>query len=272
VAAIRPFLKWAGGKFRLAERIKTLLPPGSRLIEPFVGSAAVFLNTAYQDNLLADANADLILVYQILKDSPANFIALCRSFFTPDHNQADTYYALRQEFNTSSDPWRKAALFVYLNRHGYNGLCRYNSKGGFNVPFGRYRHPYFPQAEFEAFAVKAQHAQFMCADFRAIMAECRPGDVVYCDPPYVPLTATANFTGYHPGGFSSQDQEDLVLWAKTLGERGIPVLISNHASDWTHSTYQSAHIETFAVRRFISCDGSHRDNAQEVLALFGPPS
>ncbi len=272
LAAIRPFLKWAGGKFRLVDRIKAVLPAGVRLIEPFAGSAAVFLNTAYPDNLLADANADLILVYQTLKDSSADFIAYCAPFFTPEYNQSDVYYALRAEFNTTADPWRKAALFVYLNRHGYNGLCRYNSTGGFNVPFGRYRHPYFPQAEFAAFAAKAQHASFMCADFRTVLAQSQPGDVIYCDPPYVPLTATANFTSYHAGGFRAQDQADLLQWAINLGRRGIPVLISNHSSEWTNTAYQSARIETFAVRRFISCDGRHRDNAEEVLALFGGPS
>ena len=269
MAGNRPFLKWAGGKFRLADKIKGLLPAGTRLIEPFVGSGAVFLNTAYQDNLLADANKDLILVYQTLQDSPEEFITFCRSFFTPEHNQAEVYYSLREEFNTTHDLWRKAALFVYLNRHGYNGLCRYNSKGGFNVPFGRYRHPYFPEEEFAAFAAKAAHAAFVCADFRVVMAQSRPGDVVYCDPPYVPLTTTADFTAYQPGGFSPQDQDDLVFWAKSLGDRGIPVLISNHASPWTRLAYESARMETFAVRRFISCDGTQRNNADEVLALFG---
>jgi DNA adenine methylase len=266
---IRPFLKWAGGKFRLIPRIQAKLPPGRRLIEPFVGSAAVWLNTSYPSALLADANQDLIACYQHLKRYGPDFIQACQAYFTSENNTPQQYYALRDRFNASQDPWERATLFVYLNRHGYNGLCRYNAAGEFNVPFGRYQKPYFPATEMHSFWQRAKKTTFRCADFREILAKAKPGDVVYCDPPYVPLSKTANFTDYSAGGFTEQDQTDLTHWAEILSSQGIPVLISNHSTPFTNKAYRNAQIERFAVQRFISCNGNNRHHANELLALFG---
>ena len=133
---MKPFLKWAGNKYQIVERIKEVLPAGKRLIEPFVGSGALFLNTDYPAYLLADANPDLISVYRHLQSDGRDFIEACRLYFTPENNSPERFYEFRQRFNTTSDATEKATLFVYLNKHCYNGLCRYNSKGGFNVPFG----------------------------------------------------------------------------------------------------------------------------------------
>ncbi|MCY0878358.1 MAG: Dam family site-specific DNA-(adenine-N6)-methyltransferase [Firmicutes bacterium] len=265
---IRPFLKWAGGKARLVECLRDQLGPGARLVEPFVGSAAVWLNTDFPSSLLADANADLIRVYETLKTEGPSFIADCRRYFTPETNTAEAYYALRDRFNETRDAREKAALFVYLNRHGYNGLCRYNASGLFNVPFGRYRRPYFPAAEMEAFWRKARRATFVVADFRTVLASVRPGDVVYCDPPYVPLSSTANFTDYAAAGFSWQDQEDLVCWAERLSAQGIRVVISNHATAWTRARYQNARQLVVPVSRSISCRGSQRRPVEEIVAVF----
>ncbi len=266
---MKPFLKWAGGKYRLAGRIRAILPAGLRLIEPFVGSGAVFLNVDYDAYLLADINADLMGMYQTLQTHGVKFIAHCRTFFTPENNTSERYYALRDEFNATKNPWRKSALFLYLNRHGYNGLVRYNSCGRYNVPFGRYTRPYFPEREMEYFAAHAQRATFLCADFRTIMDQARPGDVVYCDPPYVPLSATANFTGYAASGFTLNDQQDLVNLVKALVRRGIPVLVSNHDTEETARLYANATlVEHFNVQRNISCSSGSRGPANEVLALF----
>ena len=143
----RPFLKWAGSKYRIIDHIQGMLPEGERLVEPFAGSGAVFLNTDYNRYLLADNNADLISLYQILSSQGEVFIELCSRLFRDTTNKEAYYYRRRDEFNKTRNAERKAALFIYLNRHGYNGLCRYNSKGGFNVPFGRYKKPYFPADE-----------------------------------------------------------------------------------------------------------------------------
>ncbi|ABZ84285.1 DNA adenine methylase [Heliomicrobium modesticaldum Ice1] len=265
----RPFLKWAGNKYRIIHRIRAVLPAGNRLIEPFVGSAAVFLNTSFKENLLADCNGDLIRLYQTVKTGGEDFIAYCRSFFTEENNRPERYYALREIFNTTDDGDLKSALFIYLNRHSYNGLCRYNASGKFNAPAGRYKKPYFPERELRFFMAKARDAVFLCQDFTQTMGEARPGDVVYCDPPYVPLSRTSNFTGYSAGGFGEAEQWKLAELARQLADRGVSVLISNHDTDFTQKAYDAARIERFPVQRFVSCDGANRGKAGELLALFG---
>jgi DNA adenine methylase len=271
LTAVKPFLKWAGSKFRIIKQIKTALealPNQNRFIEPFVGSAAVFMNTDYGDYHLNDSNSDLIGLYRILQQDGPSFIQYCKSFFTPENHHADKYYELRHLFNASTDPYLKSALFLYLNRHGFNGLCRYNAQGQFNVPFGRYKKPYFPELEMLAFYQKASQATFYNQDFLQIMQSAQPGDVVYCDPPYVPLSSTASFTDYSAGGFSMAQQEQLADLAKTLSERGVHVLISNHCLPITETLYEGADITSLSVQRFISCHGDNRQKALELLALF----
>lgn len=143
----RAFLKWAGGKYPLLDDIKRHLPKGECLVEPFVGAGSVFLNTDFSRYILADINSDLISLYNIVKLRTDEYVQASRELFMPETNQAEVYYQLREEFNTCQDPFRRAVLFLYLNRYGYNGLCRYNLRGEFNVPFGRYKRPYFPEAE-----------------------------------------------------------------------------------------------------------------------------
>lgn len=263
-----PFLKWAGNKLRIVDRVRGTLPKGFRLIEPFVGSAAIALNTDFNDYLLSDANADLINLYQALQQDGPGLTAYCRTFFQPEHNQEGAYYAWRAEFNKTSDIRLKAALFVYLNRHSFNGLCRYNASGGFNAPFGRYKAPKFPEQELLGFAQKLKSANFVCQDFRETMQQAKMGDVVYCDPPYVPLSETSNFTAYSAGGFTKADQTDLAELAVSLASEGIPVLLSNHDTEWTRLLYKKAKLSFFDVQRYISRDGANRNKAKELLALF----
>ena len=265
----RPFLKWAGNKFRIIERIQKTLPQGKRLIEPFAGSAAVFLNTDYEQYLVTDTNPDLIHLYNILKSDGEHFIRQCRRYFTPRYNNEEEFYKLREKFNKTKDINKRAVLFVYLNRHGYNGLCRYNSKGGFNVPFGRYKAPYFPEKEMTFFHKKAQAAEFAIAGFDEVIQSAKKGDVIYCDPPYVPLSASANFTTYSAAGFSMTEQQQLADLAGEISNKGIPILISNHNTSFTRKAYkQAGSIEKFYVQRYISCNGNKRESAGELLALF----
>ena len=263
----RPFLKWAGGKYRLLDKLEPHLK-GRKLIEPFVGSGAVFLNLGFERYLLGDINPDLINLYQCLKKERGKFIRYARSFFTPEANTKEHYLEVRHKFNNGVVGRRRAAMFVYLNRHGFNGLCRYNKSGGFNVPFGRYAKPYFPEKEMLHFIKMAKHATFVCDDFAALMNRSRRGDVVYCDPPYVPLSPTASFTSYAAQGFSYDQQIELAYRAEHLANRGVKVIISNHDNAITRKIYENAVIESFPVRRFISCDGNSRGNAKELLAVY----
>lgn len=265
---MRPFLKWAGGKYRLVERIISKLPPANRLIEPFAGSCALSLNANYNEYLINDINQDLVNLYLTLQEHGNKFIKYCKRFFKDENNTSEKYYKMREKFNKEKYIFKRSAMMVYFNRHGYNGLCRFNSQGQFNVPFGRYKRPYFPETEMKHFYEKFKTADFICKDFEEVMMKAKRNDVIYCDPPYIPLNSTSNFTEYSPGGFDIQDQERLAKTAKKLAKKGIITVISNHWGDEIIKLYDGAYMEEFSVRRFISCNASKRNAVTEILAVF----
>ncbi len=268
----RAFLKWAGGKYGLVEDIQRHLPPARKLVEPFVGAGSVFLNTDYDHYLLADINPDLINLYNLLKERPEEYISEAKRWFVAENNRKEAYLSIRAEFNKTDDVMYRSLAFLYMNRFGFNGLCRYNKKGGFNVPFGSYKKPYFPEAELEFFAEKAKKATFVCEGYPETFRRARKGSVVYCDPPYAPLSNTANFTSYAGNGFTLDDQAALADMAeRTATERGIPVLISNHDTTLTRRLYHGADLSVVKVKRTISRNGSGRNKADELLALFKAP-
>ncbi len=264
----QPFLKWAGNKRSLIHRIVPILPAGKRFIEPFSGSAAVFLNTHYEQNIIADSNQDLINLYLQLKKNQTAFSKYCAKYFVSENNISERYYELRDEFNHTNNKKKRAALFLYLNKHGFNGLCRYNKSGGYNVPFGKYKKITLPEKRMQFFAQKAQHAEFITSDFTTTIENARAGDVIYCDPPYVPVNDSNSSFQYEKNGFTMEQQQKLADLARKTAERGIPVLISNHLTEFTEEIYKDAERTTFSVRRSISCKGDNRKEALEVLALF----
>ncbi|UPQ88187.1 Dam family site-specific DNA-(adenine-N6)-methyltransferase [Vibrio sinaloensis] len=267
----RAFLKWAGGKYGLVEDIQRHLPEARKLVEPFVGAGSVFLNTDYEQYLLADINPDLINLYNLLKQNPQQYIAEAKRWFCADNNRKEAYLDIRAQFNATDDVMYRSLAFLYMNRFGFNGLCRYNKKGGFNVPFGSYKKPYFPEAELEFFAEKAKKATFVCEGYHDTFKRARKGCVVYCDPPYAPLSTTANFTSYAGNGFSLDDQAALADVAeKAATQRGIPVLISNHDTTLTRRLYHGAELNVVKVKRTISRNGAGRNKVDELLALFKP--
>ena len=268
----RAFLKWAGGKYGLVEDIQRHLPPARKLVEPFVGAGSVFLNTDYDHYLLADINPDLINLYNLLKERPEEYISEAKRWFVAENNRKEAYLDIRAEFNKTADVMYRSLAFLYMNRFGFNGLCRYNKKGGFNVPFGSYKKPYFPEAELEFFAEKAKKATFVCEGYPETFSRARKGSVVYCDPPYAPLSNTANFTSYAGNGFTLDDQAALAdIAERAATERGIPVLISNHDTTLTRRLYHGAELNVVKVKRTISRNGSGRNKVDELLALFRAP-
>jgi DNA adenine methylase len=265
----RSFLKWAGNKFNCLEHILSKLNPGKRLIEPFAGSGAIFLNTDYPVHVLNDLNTELINLFQCLKNEGQEFIDNCRSWFTPENNVDHRYYQLREQFNQSSDPHERAILFLYLNRHGYNGLCRFSKKGRFNVPFGLYSKPYFPEKEMQYFHQKAQSAILSSQDFNDTFKLIQRDDVVYCDPPYYPLGPSRSFTAYTRQQFLAEDQLKLAELALEAAKKGAHVFISNHDVAFTREIYaQAQHIYDFTVPRFISSKANQRHAVNEILAHF----
>jgi len=270
----RPFLKWPGGKRRLVPLLAAHAQwPARRVVEPFCGSAVFGLSIAeaslVDEVWLNDINGDLINLFRVVAFEPDALVRICTGLFVPENNTAERYYYWREVFNNERDPLQRAALFIYLNRHGYNGLCRFNSGGNFNVPFGRYRRPAFPEAELCEASPVLRKARLTELGFEAVLEQCAAGDVVYCDPPYVPLSATASFTAYAPAApFRSEEQAHLALCAGAAARRGATVIISNHDTPETRQIYGKHIIETIEVRRSISCKGNQRTKAAEIIAVF----
>jgi DNA adenine methylase len=259
----KPFLKWAGGKTKVFPKLQTHFDNSDVFVEPFCGSGAVWINTDYKKYIISDINKDLINLYKILKKEQASFIDYCYTFFNEGNNQ-DCYYEYRKEFNSTSDIRKKSALFVYLNRHCFNGLCRYNSKGGFNVPHGKYKTVYFPRKEMEFFAKKSKKATFYCWGFDKVFekAEKLNSCIIYCDPPYIPISDTSDFTSYSKDGFGMDKQNQLYDYAIKSKHK---VVLSN--SNKAKELYSGLKIFEIDVRRSISAKSDSREKVKEVIAI-----
>ncbi|ECG8628944.1 Dam family site-specific DNA-(adenine-N6)-methyltransferase [Salmonella enterica subsp. diarizonae] len=267
----RPFLKWAGGKYSLLPDLYQLIPAGMRLIEPFVGGGSVFLNSdKHACFLLADVNTDLINLYQMLAVVPGAVIRHARVMFDRLNN-AESYTALRDEFNAQvMDGPERAAAFLFLNRHCFNGLIRYNRNNQFNVGWGKYPSPYFPLDEINAFTEMAHNCVFMAAGFRRTLALAGEGDVVYCDPPYEPMPGTAGFTNYAAGGFTWDDHIALTECCVAAHQRGARIVIGNSTAPRVVDLYSQHGFEIhhISARRSISSKGSTRETAKDLVAIL----
>ena len=273
----RPFLKWLGGKYRLVPVLQELLPCADYLVEPFVGAGSVFLNMNYKRTILSDTNADLIEVYRQLKSSSKSFIKRTTELFQPEFNNETTYYDFRSRFNESLCKKERASLFLYLNRHGYNGLCRYNSEGGFNVPFGRYKSPKLPLEAMIHAAKKLNTAKLYNMDYEHLFDNVilskslsAASAVIYCDPPYSPLSSTADFTSYDGQQFTEDNHCQLNDWALFLKQQGHTVVISNHDIPFTRKLYAKAKLIELQVTRTVSCNINSRHSVRELLAIYQP--
>ncbi len=260
---MRSVLKWVGGKSTLMGSINRILPKGNRLIEPFTGSCAVTMNTAYDSYIVADINQDLIGMYRMVRDAPDSLVAIVRDFYA-HANSADDYYRLRDVFNQrTSDKQTQAALFIYLNRHGYRGLCRYSKKKGtFNVPYGHYKAPLFPEKEIYHLSEKLQNATLLCAGFQETLSMAQPGDVVYCDPPYV---EKGRFTDYHSSGFNMSHLRELVGILESMMAKGVSVVASSHNEEAIREIYAGFSQTELTAFRSIGVKGGSGKRADELL-------
>ena len=267
----KAFLKWAGGKSQLLEKLTSLMPPVNskgRYIEPFVGSGVIALNMPHSEIIVGDVNPGLIGCWTGLQERSVYFIDTCRAMFNPAHNTPEVFYDYRKRFN--ENPYKMGATFLYLNRHCFNGLCRFNSKGEFNVPFGKYSSPYFPEAELRHALEVTKRMTIWCTGFMDLMSMSRKGDVIYCDPPYLPINATSNFTAYSKGGFSMVEQENLARAARECSKKGATVIISNNDVPLAWELYKGAEMHVVEVAKKISCKGDGRKKLNEVIAVFRP--
>lgn len=258
---MKPFLKWAGGKYKLLSNIQPHLSSGTRLVEPFVGAGAMFLNTAYDRYWINDINPDLVNLYRCLKDGGQEFIQYAKTLFA--RHDEETYYERRRKFNRKlGDRFDNAELFLWLNRHGFNGLCRYNSSGEFNVPFGKYKTIYFPEDEMMSAIEVLRNTKITCLPFQEVISSTKAGDVLYCDPPYIPASQTASFTNYSGGGFGVEEQRELADLC--FGRNAV---VSNSLTPLSLEIFGKATIHQISVRRNISCKA--REMAGEIIAVYG---
>ena len=202
----RSFLKWPGNKFQLLNKIYRHVPKtGNVLVEPFAGSCVFAINTNYKHYVLADVNPDLINLFKTIIEHTEDFIEACVKEFVPDNYNEDTYYPRRDAFNDMDFDFDRAVMFYWLLRHGFNGLVRYNNGGIYNVPIGDHKKPIIAEDRIRLFALKFKSADFVLASYEELLAEAWNDATIFCDPPYLALKKTSNFTYYAPTPLKDAD-------------------------------------------------------------------
>lgn len=294
---VRPILKWAGGKRQLLPELRPFYPRVfSRYVEPFLGSGAVFLDL-YNAGLLngrgvalSDINADIIGCYSMVRDRPAAVVAALRALEGRHRKRGDLHFydvrdnafnPTRRLVHASADPAGAytpalAAMLIYLNRTGFNGLFRVNARGDFNVPAGRYARPLIcDEANLFAWseALNQPGLTMGAAPFERGLDGVGQDDFVYLDPPYAPVSATARFTAYTAGGFTPFQQETLQRLVVAMASRGASVLLSNSAAPQIRALYArdrgartaGLKAKTVSARRAINSRAASRGAVQEYL-------
>ena len=271
-----PFLKWAGGKRKMAVRVLELLPNEIPLyIEPFLGGGAIFFALAAAgrlvgDVILADINDALIEAWQMVRDDPDAVIRAAQRW----HYDEETYYQVRAL--APDGQVERAARLLWLNKTCFNGLYRLNRKGQFNVSFGRFKNPRTVDAENILRCARVlERVRLISGDFEEVVQSyVAPGAVVYIDPPYAPRSTTANFTCYDGMNFVDADQRRVVALADELVERGgVTALFHNSDTEFTRELWDGREglaVERIMARRNISRNGKGRGPVSEILAVVHP--
>ncbi|MDD3825234.1 MAG: DNA adenine methylase [Anaerolineae bacterium] len=273
-----PFLKWAGGKGQLLAQFEPYWPAEfGRYFEPFLGGGAVFFhlyNTgrlAGKEVVLVDRLEELINCFRVVRDQVEALIAELRRH--EPHKLDREYYGRVRAWDREPDyalrgEVERAARLLYLNRTCYNGLYRVNRRGQFNVPFGRYRNPTVCDApNLRAAARALEGVRLVAGDFEAVLEEAGPGDLVYLDPPYQPLSATANFTAYTAGDFAFDDQRRLARLFRELDARGCQVMLSNSDTESIRALYVGYTQVVLHAARPINSRARGRGPVPELLVL-----
>jgi len=264
-----PIVKWAGGKGRLLSQLLPLLPPGAELmrhVEPFLGGAAMFFARRPERALLCDVNPSLIGTYEAVRDDVETVIGHLERLARA-HGDA-SYYAVRERYNRARrvSQAERAAMFIYLNKTCFNGLHRVNRRGEFNVPLGRYKNPrIINEAALRSAHAQLQGAELRCAGFDELLASARPGDFIYFDPPYEPVSATASFTSYAQDGFGREQQLQLRDVFRALDRRGCRLMLSNSDVAFIRDLYADYRIDKVSAARAINSNASRRGPVLEVV-------
>lgn len=265
-----PFLKWAGGKRGLLHEILPVIPDFTgRYIEPFLGAGAVLFAVDFDKALVNDFNENLIEVYEVIKSEPEKLIKALKKHVNDKEHFLSVRAWDRAPGFSDRTPVERAARFIYLNKTGFNGLYRVNSQGFFNVPFGGQKNPDFiAEDNIRHVSQYLKNVSFTSGDYRHATKKAKPGDFVYLDPPYDPISATASFVAYNESGFGKADQEELRDEVVRLTKLGVPVLLSNSDTPFIRDLYADKklfRIRSVEVRRAISAKASSRGMIGEVL-------
>lgn len=289
-----PVLKWAGGKRQLLDELYARFPASfDTYHEPFVGGGAVFFDLEPDAARVNDANPRLVNCYEQVRDRPDDLLDRLETYRDPEADPDDVrefaetdrddnsignyYYQQRALFNRRPngqdfDPLEEAALLCYLNRTCFNGLYRENADGEFNVPIGRYADPDWVQRDRVRAASRALvGVPISNCDFEAVLDDADRGDLVYCDPPYEPMSPTADFTEYSADGFDREDQERLCAAVERLDERGVHVVVSNSGVTYDRYSEAGLFVERVGATRAINSDADNRDEVDEIIATNVAP-
>jgi DNA adenine methylase len=271
-AQARPFLKWVGGKQQLLAQFEALLPADfERYFEPFVGGGAVFFHLWRTAKLpkqafLFDHNPEIINTYQIVRDHLDDLLNLLAEH---QRNHCPAYFYQVRALDRTTHPLtavQQAARTLYLNKTCYNGLYRVNRKGQFNAPLGRYTNPNILNEDvLRAASLALQNVAIEQVDFRQMPVFAQPGDFFYFDPPYHPVSQTANFTGYTTGNFSEQDQSDLATVFDQLTAKGCRCMLSNSHTPFIVDLYRQHTIALVSARRQVNSKANGRGGVNEVV-------
>jgi DNA adenine methylase len=266
---IEPILKWAGGKRSLIPKILPLLPPDyktRRFHEPFFGGGALFFEIQPKSGSINDINKRLISFYQVVRDKPEELIITASQY----KYEKEEFYKLRERYNTPGlSDVEDAALLLYLNKTAFNGLYRVNSRGQFNVPFGRYSNPTIVDPRKIRKASKIfENIEIFHKDYSYIVDFAEQGDLVYFDPPYLPISKTANFTAYSSDGFGWKDQLRLRDVCIKLEKKGVFFVLSNSYVEELVEEYKKPglfRIEIVKANRMINSNAEARGPISEAL-------
>lgn len=267
---VAPVVKWVGGKRQIIQDITNNLPDKcATYYEPFLGGGAVLFHRQPQKAIVNDINEELINVYIVIRDNVEELIQDLKKH----QNEAEYFYEIREkdrdkEKYSKMANIEKASRILYLNKTCYNGLFRVNQQGEFNAPFGKYKSPnIINEMTLRAVSDYFNNAQisFRCGDFADAVKGIRKGSFVYFDPPYDPVSESANFTGYDKGGFDGNEQIRLKRLCDNLHKRGIHFLLSNSATDFILDLYKDYDITIVKANRAINSKGDKRGKVAEVL-------
>ena len=295
----KPFLKWAGGKGQLLPQFEDFYPKelrGRRVekyVEPFVGGGAVFFEVAQRHGIktayLSDVNKDLVLTYWAVQQKPDDLLDFLQQYqkeydLTSPEKRTELFLAMRSHFNQQrfeinykkwSDNWMpRAAQLIFLNKTCFNGLFRLNSKGEFNVPFGKYPNPsILDERNIRAASAVLQMAEIRIANYEQSFDEITSNSFVYLDPPYRPISSTASFTTYSGSGFTDNDQRKLAAFFRKIDvEKQARLMLSNSDpknenpnDDFFEKTYSGYYLNRVSASRSINCNGEKRGAIRELV-------